>query len=66
MSFNFKQEKVQLLDEAFTLFQRMLKENKFTEQEINFLTRVVYFLVQLHEEKGAMKKMLQRKNAVLN
>lgn len=66
MSFNFNQEKVQLLDEAFTLFQRMLKENKFTEQEINFLTRVVYFLVQLHEEKGAMKKMLQRKNAVLN
>ena len=66
MSFNFNQEKVQLLDEAFTLFQRLLKENKFTEQEINFLARVVYFLVQLHEEKGAMKKMLQRKNAVLN
>lgn len=60
MEINLKQEKMQLLDEAFTLFQKMLKEKKFTDPEINFLTRVVCFMVQLHENKAFKKSIYQQ------
>ena len=64
MQLNLHQEKVQFLDEAFILFQRLLKENKFTEREIDFLTKVFYFLVRIHEDdnfKKTLSKIFKKK-----
>lgn len=59
MQLNLHQEKVQFLDEAFILFQRLLKENKFTEREIDFLTKVFYFLVRIHEDDNFKKNFIK-------
>ena len=59
MQLNLHQEKMQFLDEAFILFQRLLKENKFTEREIDFLTKVFYFLVRIHEDDNFEKNFIK-------